>query len=597
MLSLMLVMTSAIAVSAAVGTVSSIEPAQGSSVYEIVITVTADTPTGTMTAQLTNQLGNRLYGMDSVTVDDPAGVDGEYTYTFTFRMPKSAVSGPYKVRVGNNVAIDTKEITYTSLTDKNSFYNDLEGKTAEQIEGYFALKADFLPVDITDEEMSAYTGLTQDVKDLVNAQFASVAIDWSTGYTTEQITPATEAAVESAVNAKATDFVANFREWLEIAKIADVEKEGWTDVAQASIDSADADTFDSYFYKSATAGENLVITVAEVKAEYEAEVANVTTLEKDDYLDTFDKATLMYYAKNGDAEALKTAFTYFMDKGLYTLTADETTAIENAEGNDSFWSALKGEANTDYNTLINNAKTLAPDYASGTTGGTGTEDGGTDITDTVTPGPSIGVTGVGGYTPPKEDNNKEDNNTETTTSSFKDVANVSWAKEAIETLADKGVLSGRGNGEFAPNDSVTREEFVKIIVVAFGLEDNEATSEFADVSADSWSYPYISSANKLGIVTGADTAFNPTHKMSREDMAVVIHRVLKLANIEVNGTKVDFNDDSSIASYAKDAVSELSSAGIINGMGDGTFAPRANVTRAQAAKVVYELLNLIGGEA
>ena len=52
---------------------------------------------------------------------------------------------------------------------------------------------------------------------------------------------------------------------------------------------------------------------------------------------------------------------------------------------------------------------------------------------------------------------------------------------------------------------------------------------------------------------------------------------------------------SDIAEYAKDAVETLTAAGIINGMGDGVFAPCGTVTRAQAAKVVYGLLNLIGG--
>ena len=58
---------------------------------------------------------------------------------------------------------------------------------------------------------------------------------------------------------------------------------------------------------------------------------------------------------------------------------------------------------------------------------------------------------------------------------------------------------------------------------------------------------------------------------------------------------VTFTDESEISDYAKEAVSYLASAGIINGMGDGTFAPAGTVTRAQAAKVVYGLLNLVGG--
>ena len=76
---------------------------------------------------------------------------------------------------------------------------------------------------------------------------------------------------------------------------------------------------------------------------------------------------------------------------------------------------------------------------------------------------------------------------------------------------------------------------------------------------------------------------------------MIIHRVFELLNAEVSGEAVSFDDDANIADYAKTAVEVLTGAGILNGMGDGTFAPKSTVTRAQSAKVVYELLNLLGG--
>ena len=183
---------------------------------------------------------------------------------------------------------------------------------------------------------------------------------------------------------------------------------------------------------------------------------------------------------------------------------------------------------------------------------------------------------------------------ETPKSAFTDIDNVEWAKESINALAEKGILNGKGDNKFAPNDGVTREEFVKIIAVAFDLKADKDVN-FADVSEDRWSKDFIKAAASNGIVNGDGENFNPTDIITRQDMAVIIYRVFEKLGAEVKGEAISFNDSSDIADYAQEAVEALSGAGIINGMGDGTFAPRATVTRAQSAKVVYSLLNLLGG--
>ena len=140
------------------------------------------------------------------------------------------------------------------------------------------------------------------------------------------------------------------------------------------------------------------------------------------------------------------------------------------------------------------------------------------------------------------------------------------------------------------------EEFVKLIVLAFDVYDAGAECEFTDVSADGWSYRYIASAARLGLVTGNENnEFNPSGSITREDMAVIMHRVYSLSGLNSQAQALDFSDADSISGYAKEAVGVLTGAQIINGMGDGTFAPKNAVTRAQASKVVYELLMLIGG--
>ena len=248
--------------------------------------------------------------------------------------------------------------------------------------------------------------------------------------------------------------------------------------------------------------------------------------------------------------------------------------------------------------LVSNAETLVTtkNYAINTGSNQGTSS--PSIDKPTNPGGAVGgLAGGGGgggnnTTKPEE---TPDEKPDVTVATFSDLDGFDWAGDAIETLAKKGVLAGRGDGKFAPNDAVTREELVKIIIEAFGLSKDGAKCDFADVNSDRWSYSHIATATHLGIVMGNGEKFNPSAEMTRQDMAVVLNRLANRLEVNLNGKALTFDDDSEISDYAKEAVSALSGAGIINGMGDGTFAPAASVTRAQAAKVIYGLLELVGG--
>ncbi len=174
---------------------------------------------------------------------------------------------------------------------------------------------------------------------------------------------------------------------------------------------------------------------------------------------------------------------------------------------------------------------------------------------------------------------------------FNDLEGYDWAKSAILMLTADGIVNGKSEGIFAPGDNVTRAEFAKIIIGAFGLVDNSAEINFADTPKSHWSYKYIASAAKENIVTGVSaTSFNPDGKITRQDMATICYRVLKSLGIETSSeAKKDFADASQISGYAKEAVDALSGLGIINGKGNDKFAPMDYATRAEAAKIIHSL--------
>lgn len=174
---------------------------------------------------------------------------------------------------------------------------------------------------------------------------------------------------------------------------------------------------------------------------------------------------------------------------------------------------------------------------------------------------------------------------------FKDIESVLWAKTAISSMAEKGIVAGDENGNFNPNNSVKREEFVKMLVVAAGVHNEKAKCDFNDVVKDAWYSSYVASAFDSKLVYGiSEDSFGVGTNITRQDMAVMCYRaaqsVNKLAKVRDG---VQFADGEKISDYAKDAVAKLYEAGAINGIGDNLFDPTGTATRAQAAVMIYNV--------
>ena len=176
---------------------------------------------------------------------------------------------------------------------------------------------------------------------------------------------------------------------------------------------------------------------------------------------------------------------------------------------------------------------------------------------------------------------------------FSDLGGVEWAVEAINYLKGKNVIGGTGEGLFDPNSSVTREQFVKMAVLAFDITLG-GSSEFSDVGRGEWHYPYISAAFNSGIIQGLDSSvFGVGESITRQDMAVIIDRIMKMKDINpTKASKASFSDIALISDYARESVQGLYEAGIISGRGDNEFDPLSNSTRAEAAKMIF---GAIGG--
>lgn len=217
-----------------------------------------------------------------------------------------------------------------------------------------------------------------------------------------------------------------------------------------------------------------------------------------------------------------------------------------------------------------------PSGGNGGNGGNGTSSGGNQVL--IPSGPDL----------------TEEEITPIPESIFDDIDNVEWAKDAIISLAEKKIISGKGENKFCPNDNITREEFTKIIVSAFLPDAPAADISFADVAQDSWASPYIAKAYGAGIISGYSASyFGAKENITRQDMATILYRAALYRGI-VFGTALDkrFTDEAAIPAYALEAVNTLYNAEVISGMSEAEFGGAGFATRAQAAKMVDELLKL-----
>ncbi len=195
-----------------------------------------------------------------------------------------------------------------------------------------------------------------------------------------------------------------------------------------------------------------------------------------------------------------------------------------------------------------------------------------------------------------QENTKENNTPQThknkhgNTYIFIDVPDTYWAYEDIKNFIDKGIISGYGDGSFAPDEGVTREQFCKMLALTFNAPlTTPDTPSFSDVGPDDWSYPYVEACKDFltayASPFGGPPAFHPTEYATREDIAVALVRMMGLSADDVknpNYAKTKFRDSNSITPALLPYVSLACELGLIGGYPDKTFRPTKSITRAEA---------------
>lgn len=173
-----------------------------------------------------------------------------------------------------------------------------------------------------------------------------------------------------------------------------------------------------------------------------------------------------------------------------------------------------------------------------------------------------------------------------------------WAEYSILTLSRKSIIEGHSATKFNPQVNITRGEFATYLVKGLGLSaDKDAAKQFTDVNVNSALGGYIGAAYKAGIVSGvSSTQFKPNAYITREDMAIMMMRLVTYTKMDISLTNTpnnyisQFTDGNKVSSYARTQVGQAIQIGVITGSTPTTISPLSNATRAEGITMIDRVL-------
>ena len=176
---------------------------------------------------------------------------------------------------------------------------------------------------------------------------------------------------------------------------------------------------------------------------------------------------------------------------------------------------------------------------------------------------------------------------------YEDVSDQHWAYADILYASQWELLQGREDGNFHPEDALTRAEFVSILARVGNVQlSRYPGSDFQDVPENAWHAQAVNWANRMGVASGVGNGrFDPGGAVTREQMATMSYQFLKSMGITYgnDNTVLPYSDAGSISDWALDAVKAMYTSKLITGREDGSFDPFAPTSRAEAAAMIRRL--------
>jgi hypothetical protein len=162
-------------------------------------------------------------------------------------------------------------------------------------------------------------------------------------------------------------------------------------------------------------------------------------------------------------------------------------------------------------------------------------------------------------------------------------------------MGSRLVIDGIKDGEFEPDRDITRAEFAAIVIRALGImRPGTGMDVFSDVTKDDWYYDSVYIAYEYGIISGYENGnFVPEEKITREQAMTIIARAMKITKLKVELTEGEedmqlsaFVDSEQSSVWAKESIMQCVKSGIILGRNGIAIEPKDSATRAEVAVIV-----------
>ena len=172
---------------------------------------------------------------------------------------------------------------------------------------------------------------------------------------------------------------------------------------------------------------------------------------------------------------------------------------------------------------------------------------------------------------------------------FADVSPESWEADAVAFASARELFSGTSETTFSPDQAMSRGMLATVLYRLDGSPAQELTDTFRDVGSDAWYAEGVAWAVENGIANGySDGQFGPDESITREQFVVMLWRYA--GSPESNSQVLDFADADQVNGYAQKALCWAVEKGIVHGVGNGMLDPGGAATRAQAAQLLKNFM-------
>ena len=175
---------------------------------------------------------------------------------------------------------------------------------------------------------------------------------------------------------------------------------------------------------------------------------------------------------------------------------------------------------------------------------------------------------------------------------FSDVPAANWASEAVTFAAARELFSGTSETTFSPDETMSRAMLATVLYRLEGQPEQTAASAYSDVSSDAWYADSVAWAVENGIASGyGDGQFGPNDSVTREQFVVMLWRYV--GSPKASRRDLEFADADRVSDYAQEALCWAVENGVLNGNDSGQLVPGGTATRAEAAQMLKDFMENI----